>query len=112
MGSEMCIRDSPLALRELLNQALPQVVAQNMVAPRLRYRTGRFANSVRVDNVTQGPRGGNTMIEASYMNDPYETFAPGGKKYTPQRNPEKLIKKSIREIAVGIIGPRFGITIQ
>ena len=103
---------NPLALRELLNQALPQVVAQNMVAPRLRYRTGRFANSVRVDNVTQGPRGGNTMIETSYRSDPYETFAPGGKKYTSQRDPEKLIKRSVRQIATGIIGPRFGIEVN
>ena len=37
-----------------------------MTSPALRYRTGRFANSVRVDNVTQGPRGGNTMIETTY----------------------------------------------
>ena len=103
---------NPLALRNMLNELLPVAVASNMTSPALNYRTGRFANSVRVANVTQGPRGGNTMIEASYMNDPYETFAPGGKKYTPQRNPEKLIKKSIREIAAGIIGPRFGITIQ
>ena len=83
-----------------------------MVAPRLRYRTGRFANSVRVDNVTQGPRGGNTMIETSYRSDPYETFAPGGKKYTSQRDPEKLIKRSVRQIATGIIGPRFGIEVN
>ena len=62
--------------------------------------------------MTQGPRGGNTMIEASYMNDPYETFAPGGKKYTPQRNPEKLIKQSLREVAQGIMGAKFGVTIN
>ena len=104
--------ENPLALRNMLNELLPVAVASNMTSPALNYRTGRFANSVRVANVTQGPRGGNKMIEASYMNNPYETFAPGGKQYTPQRNPEKLIKKSIREIAAGIIGPRFGITIQ
>jgi len=103
---------SPLALRNLLNELLPKAVAKNMVAPALQYRTGRFANSVRVEGVTQGPRGGNTMIEASYRTDPYETFAPGGRKYTQQRDPERLIKRSIREIATGLIGARFGITIQ
>ena len=103
---------NPLALRNMLNQLLPVAIAKNMTAPALRYRTGRFANSVRVTNVTQGPRGGNTMIEASYMNDPYETFAPGGKKYTPQRNPEKLIKQSLREVAQGIMGAKFGVTIN
>lgn len=103
---------NPLALRNMLNQLLPVAVAKNMTSPALNYRTGRFANSVRVTNVTQGPRGGNTMIEASYMNRPYETFAPGGDKYTPQRNPEKLIKQSLREVAQGIIGTKFGVTIN
>ena len=96
----------------ILNQQLPSVVAKNMGDPALNYRTGRFANSVRVDNITQGPRGGNTMIETSYRNDPYETFAPGGKKYTQQRDPERLIKMSVRQIATGIIGPRFGIEVR
>jgi hypothetical protein len=103
---------NPMALRNLLNEMLPQIVSKNMIAPALQFRTGRFANSVRVDNVTQGPRGGNTMIEASYMTDPYSTFAPGGKKYTPQRNPEALIKRSVREIATSIVGARFGVTVD
>jgi len=103
---------NPMALRNLLNELLPQVVAKNMTAPALQYRTGRFANSVRVEDVTQGPRGGNTMIEASYMTDPYSTFAPGGRKHTPQRDPEKLIARSVREIATGMIGARFGVRVQ
>lgn len=103
---------NPMALRNLLNEILPEIVAQNMIAPALQFRTGRFANSVRVDNITQGPRGGNTMIEASYRNDPYETFAPGGRKYTAQRDPERLIKRSIRQAASGLVGARFGIEIQ
>jgi hypothetical protein len=52
------------------------------------------------------------MIETSYRNDPYETFAPGGKKYTSQRDPERLIKRSVREIATGLIGARFGIEVN
>jgi len=112
-GSQaMRTSQNPLALKNLLNELLPQTVAKNMIAPALQFRTGRFANSVRVDNVTQGPRGGSTMIEANYMTDPYSTFAPGGKKYTPQRNPEALIKRSVREIATGIVGARFGVTVN
>jgi len=103
---------NPLALKNLLNELLPQTVAKNMIAPALQFRSGRFANSVRVNNVTQGPRGGNTMIETSYMTDPYSTFAPGGRKYTPQRNPEALIQRSVREIATGIVGTRFGVTVD
>ena len=103
---------NPLALRNMLNELLPVAVAQNMQSPALNYRTGRFANSVRVDNVTQGPRGGNTMIDATYMTNPYETFAPGGDKYTPQRNPERLIRRTLREVATGIIGSKFGVNIR
>ena len=103
---------NPLALKNMLNQVLPVAIAANMTSPALNYRTGRFANSVRVDNVTQGPRGGNKMIEASYMTNPYETFAPGGDKYTPQRNPEKLITRTLRQVAAGVIGSKFGINIR
>ena len=103
---------NPLALRNMLNELLPVAVAGNMTSPALNYRTGRFANSVRVTNITQGPRGGNTMIEATYMTNPYETFAPGGDKYTPQRNPEKLIGKTLREIATGVVGKKFGVNIR
>jgi hypothetical protein len=52
------------------------------------------------------------MIEATYMTNPYDTFAPGGQKYTPQRDPERLIKRSIRQVASGMIGAKFGINIQ
>ena len=103
---------NPLALKELLNKALPPIIARNMTAPALRYRTGRFANSVQVDGITQGPRGGNTMVETTYRKDPYETFAPGGQKYTYQRDPERLIKKSVREAAIGIIGGRFAVGVK
>ena len=99
---------NPMALKALLNEVLPAQVALNMQSPALRFRTGRFANSVRVNNVVQGPKGGNTMIETSYRNDPYETFATGGKMYTPQRDPDRLIRKSVRQVAMGILGGRFG----
>ena len=103
---------NPMALRNLLNELIPQAVAKNMTAPALRFRTGRLANSVRVDNITQGPRGGNTMIETSYATDPYGTYAPGGKKYTTQRDPERLIKRSVREVASGLLGQRFGVQVD
>ena len=95
---------SPIALRNLLNEYLPQMVASKMTgAPTLQYRTGRFANSARVDNVTVGSRGG-THIDYTYMRDPYETFEPGNKQGSTQRDPRKLIGESIRELAIGILG--------
>ena len=36
----------------------------------------------------------------------------GGQKIHTQRDPEKLIKRSVREIATGIVGARFGIEVQ
>jgi len=103
---------NPMALRNLINAALPQMVAAQMTSPRLRFRTGRLANSVRVDNITQGPRGGNTLIETSYATDPYGTYAPGGKKFTRDRDPERLVKQSVRAIATGIVGARFNIKVD
>lgn len=99
---------NPLALRNLLNELLPQQVAKNMVAPALVYRTGRFANSVQVDDINMGNR--MTNISYTYRRDPYETFALGGAKYTPYRDPDKLIRKSLREVAIGIVGGKFGMT--
>ena len=106
-GTPSRTAQSPIALRNLLNEALPAEVAKNMVSPALRYRTGRFANSVRVENLVLGPRGG-LHIDYTYMRDPYETFEPGNKQGSTTRDPKKLIGKSIREISVGILGRQPG----
>ena len=95
--------ESPIALRNILNEYLPQTVAKNMGSPALNFRTGRFANSTRVENVNVGPRGG-LHIDYTYMREPYETFEPGGKQGSVQRDPRKLIGASIRELAIGILG--------
>lgn len=95
--------ESPITLRNLLNEFLPQTVAKNMGSPALNFRTGRFANSARVENLAIGPRGG-LHIDYTYMRDPYETFEPGNKQGSAQRDPRRLIGGSIRELAVGILG--------
>ena len=78
-----------------------------MQSPALNYRTGRFANSVRVDDVAMGPRGGLQGIEYTYRLNPYETFEPGNKQGSVQRDPRKLIGGTIREIAQGMLGTKF-----
>ena len=90
-------KQSPIALKNLINSVLPQAVAMKMQPPALRYRTGRFANSARVTQVLQGPRGG-LQADYTYMRDPYETFEPGGKMGSVQRDPRKIIGQTIREI--------------
>ena len=97
--------ESPIALRNLLNDALPQMVASKMTGmPTLQFRTGRFANSARVENVNIGPRGG-IGVDYTYQKDPYEVFEPGQSRLASmQRDPQRLIGQSIREIAIGILG--------
>jgi hypothetical protein len=90
-------RQSPIALKNLINSVLPQMVAIKMQPPALRYRTGRFANSARVTQVMRGPRGG-LQADYTYMRDPYGTFEPGGKMGSVQRDPRKIIGQTIREI--------------
>lgn len=95
--------ESPIALRNLLNEMLPQMVASKMTPPALQFRTGRFANSARVENVNIGPRGG-IDVDYTYMKNPYETFEPGNRQGSTQRDPRKIIGASIRELAMGILG--------
>ena len=52
------------------------------------------------------------QIVTDYATDPYGVYAPGGKRYTPQRDPERLIKKSVRQVAQAMLGTRFGIRVN
>jgi len=98
---------SPMALRNIINQYLPQTLKSMMVAPRLVYRTGRFANSVEVTNIMQGSRGG-MSAEYTYMKNPYQTFEPGFRMGSTYRDPRSLISGAIREIAIEQMGIKFG----
>lgn len=86
----------------LLNQHLKDQIRKNMGTGNstsvLNYRTGRFAESVRVESLSESRQG---MITAfySYMKNPYATFSQGGQQELPRtRDPKLLISKSIREI--------------
>lgn len=98
---------SPIALRNIINQYLPQTLKSMMVTPRLVYRTGRFANSVEVTNIMQGSRGG-MSAEYTYMKNPYQTFEPGFRMGSTYRDPRSLISGAIREIAIEQMGIKFG----
>ena len=88
----------PLYLIGLINRDLTRTVANNMESPALNYRTGRFASSVRVTDVLTTPQGF-PSIGYTYMKSPYQTFEPGFAQGDPNRDPRKLIDRSIREIA-------------
>jgi hypothetical protein len=91
----------------LINSQLQDVVSANMGDGNsrnvLNYRTGRFASTVKVEQLTNSKQG---MITAfySYMKNPYATFSSGGRQSTPKsRDPKLLISKSIREIAQQVV---------
>lgn len=99
-------QESAIKLRALLDRMLPKVVESKMQQPRLVYRTGRFAQSVRTENVSIGPRGG-IHIDYTYMKYPYQTFEPGFAQGSTYRDPRSIIKESIREIAITLVGEKF-----
>lgn len=105
--SEESIREAAFLKLEL-NKRLRAQVAENMVAPRLVYRTGRFAHSVLVTDVRITPKERIPSIEYTYMLYPYQVFQTGH-MYTPQRDPTKLIEKSIREIAAEMMITKLAI---
>ena len=90
----------------VINQKLPEVVAKNMQPPALQYQTGRFASSVRITDITSTPKG-LPSIGYTYQRNPYETFEVGGRLGSQERDPRKLIDRSIREIAAGLAIGRF-----
>ena len=86
------------AIMQMINASLPAQVEQNMHSPALNWRTGRFSSSVRMLTLTSSKRG---VAEGSYTYQirPYQTFEPGYAKGSMERDPRRLIEKSIREIA-------------
>jgi len=97
---------SPIALATIINNKLPDTVAKNMIFPRLQYRTGRFANSVRVTDI-QTTKQGYPSIGFTYQKFPYQTFEPGFAQGDSDRDPRKLIDASIREIATKLVVGRL-----
>lgn len=90
----------------IFNSQLPQKVAANMGEPALVYRSGRFASGVRVTDITRTSQGF-PSIGYTYQKYPYQTFEPGYAQGSVDRDPRKLIDKSIREIAVQYALGRF-----
>lgn len=98
----------PLELLGLLNQKLPETVRKNMNEPALVNRTGRFAESVKVTEIAQTPKGF-PSIGYTYQQNPYKVFEEGstGNWADGNRDPRDLIDKSIREIAAQFAIGRF-----
>jgi hypothetical protein len=83
----------------VLNAKLPETVMDNMGAPRLENRTGKFAQSVRAVDVTETAQGFKS-VGYTYSKNPYQVFESGsGTRFSSiERDPRSLIETSIREI--------------
>jgi len=99
------------SLQTLINELLPQYMEKNMgkgdSTTLLNYRTGRLAESPKVERMSVSREG---MITAyyTYMRNPYGTFSTGGAQSDPpSRDPKSLIAKSIRDIAATLVSNRM-----
>ena len=103
------IPGSPLALIGLINKRLPDTVRKNMNPPALENRTGRFVDSIKLTDITKTPQGF-PRIGYTYAKNPYQVYEMGvgsAPWATPERDPRKLIDRSIREIAAQFAIGRF-----
>jgi len=102
------VSGSPLALLALMNKQLPDKVRSNMQVPALENQTGRFAQSVRLTDVIQTPQGF-PSFGYTYRKDPYEVYetTSGSRFASSDRDPRKIIDKSIREVAAQYAMGRF-----
>jgi hypothetical protein len=98
-------RKSSINLIALINKKLPEEIRKRMTYPRLVYRTGRFAESARVVSQVQNPN--SITLSFTYQKYPYQVFEPGGRLYTPARNPRVIIDESVRAIARSAMEARF-----
>lgn len=101
----------------LLNAQINRFVQLNMgkgaAKNKLNYRTGRFADSVKIVDVAHTLKGSGKdelLIDYAYQENPYNVFAPGGRLYTTGRDPSRLINASIRQLARAIVTDRFRIS--
>jgi len=100
---------SPLEMITYINKNLPVELDKLMVAPRLETRTGRFAQSVQVRNITQTKQGF-PSIDYTYQRDPYQVFEMGIGRFpwaTRERDPRPLIDRAIRNIAAEMLKARI-----
>jgi len=102
------VGSTPVQLVALINKKLPETVRKNMGAPALENRSGRFANSVKVHDVIRTKQDF-LSFGYNYDKNPYQVFEVGssGNWSSTQRDPRRLIDRSIREVAAEFALGRF-----
>ncbi len=92
----------------MLNSKLPETVVRNMKPPRLENRTGRFASSVKVTDISK-TRQGYMSVGYTYEKSPYQVYeSTSGSRFSDvERDPRTLIDASIRQIAAQLVTTRL-----
>ena len=111
------IKTNLFTIQNLINEVLAERVKQLMgkstdPAVRLRYQSGRFADSAVLLSLTRTQAG---ILAGSwtYMKSPYEVFAPGHRLANGSRDPAIYIEGAIRNAAMSILKTKFpGITLE
>lgn len=94
-------------LRANINERVKQNMGKGNDKKILNYRTGRLADSVSIERLSES-RAGMVTAFYNYMRNPYGTFSEGGRQQYPRtRDPKLLISKSIREIGATMVGTRM-----
>mgnify|MGYP003140460331 FL=1 len=92
------------AERIRINSQLAKAVKDNMGRPRLENKSGRFAESVKLETLHVGQK---TVIgQYSYQYEPYSTFE-NSSRWSEHYNPKPLITQSIRELATKQMAAKF-----
>jgi hypothetical protein len=100
---------SAAGIQQLIQAQITEKVKENMgEGGSLVNRTGRFAESVTITNITQSRQGTLTAFY-NYMKYPYQTFERGFKQGSTRRDPRLLIHKSIRDIAIKLVHRKLNI---
>lgn len=104
-------------VQALINEVLALKVEEQMGKAsdppiKLRYQTGRFADSAKLLTLTR-TEAGVLAGTYTYQRNPYDVFLPNGRLGTPQRDPRLYIEGAIREAAISILKRRFpGIVLE
>lgn len=103
-------------LRSLLQILVKKYILEDMTrgdAP-LKYRTGRFANTVELKTPALSPKTTQVSLFYTYMLHPYSVFDPrfGNPLATPGRNPQRIIGEALEKAAKDIIHAKYRVVIR
>lgn len=100
-----------LSLSRLLNITLHTYVKEVMdTGNRLKYKSGRFANSAQVNAINfrdkmDRERKSRVSIMFHYMIAPYSIFEKGGKMHKPGRDPRLIIRDALNLALKDLLSP-------